>query len=1029
MLRFKRSKLVVALILGLVILVYRHIFKLQAHAAGDLSFFFDPNLRELLLPYVWKNSPGFGGLGDTTIPTLWIYPTFVMFAVANLLTKLPFQVIFPMLFGVVFLSTAFFSMYSLSLKFSLSKEGAAIASLFYLVNSYILLVVDGGQLGVAYGYALFPLVFLSFIKIIDKVKSNWGLSLILFGILSYLDLRVFLLSCLLCLIYSSFNLRKIWGFKRKFISWLILLGLFLVSIHFYWLTPLIGLKDQLMDQLPSMDDFRNLSFVTLKDGLLLFQPHWPLNVFGKLSLPGLFFCLIPIISFLPLFFRKDRRVLAVFWISLIAIFMVKGSNPPLGVVNEWIFINVPGMALFRDSSKFFIPLALSFAIFWGTAYDLIADWLKHLYSPRLKINSSFASLSVFLVLAVLIILPVRAVFEQSLTGMLGSSVRGTSFEEITNMIKGDQSFFRTLWAPEKPVYGYSDTLRPALSPKSLSDIRSFQLLSQGRYDLFEFIRSPLSDQLLRLVGVKYLFFSENFSRDNHKLSFQDYARSTTRFLDRLPWLVKTQTGSINTYQLQNPQDKFTSFDKLFLIDGSQDIYQELQQVQPEFLTKNVFLFLDQLHPSVLEKLIDTNSGKIFVISSSKEDLRLNIANINTTNALESGNWGEKSDQSADWIQLLKEQSVLLHSDRQVSQSVFFSTIPGEKLKFELEPKKEAYLKLFFNRRGGDVGITSGLGKQIINTKSFEDSFRWVKIGVPGEDLELENINGFNAVKTPLQINPNLLTLIAKVSNLSPNIYYQKSITLKSASTPIIFEQDLSTEDIKKRSQSKIIYKEEGQQEIAIEARSVTSDLLPVVGDRVFDVAVKAGRQPVTSVLVHFYDGVIDRFEDSVSIKTDPASSLGQGSIRIPWWATHISLELIFESLPSKLHFEIRDEDNSLPGGEVFPKSLYQILDSNPQALDSKLIDPTHYQTETSYGNFVVFNEGFSPLWKVKAGGEILDTLPGYSFLNLYINKDNLPTEVFISEQNQVNKLSILAAVSWIGVITVSLLYYFYEKKT
>src|SRR3990167_10391731 len=122
MLRFKRSKLVVALILGLVILVYKHFFNLQAHAAGDLSFFFDPNLRELLLPYVWKNSPGFGGLGDTSIPTLWIYPTFVMFAVANLLTKLPFQVIFPMLFEVVFLSTAFFSMYSLSLKFSLSKD-------------------------------------------------------------------------------------------------------------------------------------------------------------------------------------------------------------------------------------------------------------------------------------------------------------------------------------------------------------------------------------------------------------------------------------------------------------------------------------------------------------------------------------------------------------------------------------------------------------------------------------------------------------------------------------------------------------------------------------------------------------------------------------------------------------------------------------------------------------------------------------------------------------------------------------------
>ena len=104
------------------------------------------------------------------------------------------------------------------------------------------MVIDGGQVGIALGYAFFPWVIGTFYKAIESNKVFYGLlSAFLVAVTGFADLRLAYLSFLVIIMVSVYFLlinsnRKavILGlFKNYFILVMIFLG-----IHSYWLFPL-----------------------------------------------------------------------------------------------------------------------------------------------------------------------------------------------------------------------------------------------------------------------------------------------------------------------------------------------------------------------------------------------------------------------------------------------------------------------------------------------------------------------------------------------------------------------------------------------------------------------------------------------------------------------------------------------------------------------------------------------------------------------------------------------------------------------
>ena len=49
-------------------------------------------------------------------------------------------------------------------------------------------------------------------------------------------------------------------------------------------------------------------------------------------------------------------------LGLVGAFLAKGASPPFSEINSWLFQNFPGMNMFRDSTKFYSLIALSYSV-------------------------------------------------------------------------------------------------------------------------------------------------------------------------------------------------------------------------------------------------------------------------------------------------------------------------------------------------------------------------------------------------------------------------------------------------------------------------------------------------------------------------------------------------------------------------------------------------------------------------------------------------------------------------------------------
>ncbi len=113
---------------------------------GDAPYFYKEGLKELVnFPVSWiSRGNTFGG------PNLflWIYPVMFLYGVFGTYLHLNNDVILRILFYFPSLIFGFYGVYLLTKQLKLSKTVTFFTTLLYLVNTYFLLLVTGGQVGV-----------------------------------------------------------------------------------------------------------------------------------------------------------------------------------------------------------------------------------------------------------------------------------------------------------------------------------------------------------------------------------------------------------------------------------------------------------------------------------------------------------------------------------------------------------------------------------------------------------------------------------------------------------------------------------------------------------------------------------------------------------------------------------------------------------------------------------------------------------------------------------------------------------------
>lgn len=663
-------------ILGLAIpaiLVFRAFFMDRPLVWGDAPYFYPQALNELFNPpFIWTSwGQNFGGVNQS----LWLYPLMWLYGALHKFLSLGNDAIIRIIFYFPAVLLAFTSPIFLTRYLGFSKVVQFFSALLYAFNTYFLLLIDGGQVGVALAVGLFPLSLLHLRKLIDYPKViNFSLALLLFILTSAADFRIGAIALLTVVVWVlvegifSKDLSRIKNFRFL----LALIGASL-AVFAYWILPV--LRNNLAVGI-NVSGPQLLSWI---NPLLLFQPHWSANIFGKVSPPPFYFVLMPVLLFGGFLLKREQRILVYIFCFLFFVFLAKGDAPPFGEYYRFLVERVPLLVAFRDSSKFFTPLLIFGGILIGTTVE------------RLK----YKPLAVGLVFGYLIFLIHPALLGQ-LNGVLSTQSFPQDLAIIYDKLKKDEGLFRTVWFPERHPLGFHTEEKLAIDAKKLIDKRPFAALNVGTYDAFNFMHGSQFLDWFNLLGIKYLIFSGDprnlYPSTEEQKDWDNLLKltATTSGLIRQDWPT-----NFPIYQNPNVHPKIFSVDKLFLVVGGDDIYHKIEEANSEFsIGKAGFVFWED---GKFDPHVNTfpNESTVLIFNNSDEnDLAMSLLQpyfVAPTKAKFS-QWSVwRSNEYLKWKFELLIRGINI-KDFDYGAGIAFSSVSGEKIKFSFNvPQNGDYI--------------------------------------------------------------------------------------------------------------------------------------------------------------------------------------------------------------------------------------------------------------------------------------------------------------------------------------------------
>lgn len=560
------------------------------HVASDLPYLSKEDLNtQFNLPLVWVSNGNFG-LGEYFVWGLASWPINFLFGLFNQI-GFDFNFLLNTFWIGLYGSVIWFGIFKLCKIYNFSELGKWTSLLVYSCNSYIILLIDGGQLNLVLAYAGVPLVFASYKSMFsDPSRKNFLMWIVSIFLLSIFDVRILFIVGLLILMDLTYVVlinKKIDNLAKLSIQF-ICSGLILLSLHSYWLLPSIIYK---VPDVPftqtNIDQLINLSFTTIGHGLLLQHPNWYQNIFGRVSNFRWEFFIFPGMAFAFFIFSKKTHL---FWVvvALVGIFLSKGTNPPLGEINSFLFVNLPGFSFFRDSSKFFIIICLAYSL-------LIGDFIQKIQEVKIfNLKKYFFNLIMIFFLGIFLI-TLSPVYLRQMNGMFNFPIQVEKYQRMNDLIKYNEGYSKILWIPLRPALGYSSPDHPAIEADRLADIRPFSFFRKGSYERLNFLREGQAmGAILDVLGVSHIAFTEIDPRkdDLHP----DAVRYHNLFIDQinnLDWVEKKDVSILPVIATKKHQDLFFLASRLWAIVGSESVYNQTLNDTQLALTDNVIIFLEE----------------------------------------------------------------------------------------------------------------------------------------------------------------------------------------------------------------------------------------------------------------------------------------------------------------------------------------------------------------------------------------------------------------------------------------------------
>ena len=397
------------------------------------DFYFPPNGWKAFLQtlYSWDSR----SLG-TANPRMhaWLVPQGLFIGFSDI-TGLPLEISQKM--WLYFLYTySGLSMFVLSttiMKKQKFKNLAGLLSAFlYMLNPYV-----------AIGITTFPYLWLTYSSLplklalyVKGINERRGLKYVLFVNLiwwitsssQYVNPKYVILDWLPIFLYLTLHV-LINREREEILTSLKFTGIFSfvwISLNFYWLLPTtfflkeeieahhllqatIGLNRSLeyaLNSAPLLDALRLLGFWAIHSGFKGYPYFYWAKAYYDFSFILIGY-IIPLISLTPLLLKRDKHVLFFNFLLLIALLLMNGIHPPLGIINVYIITNIPHVLdIFSTPYQIFgMYVTLSYAFLFGYGVTLFFN-----YAKKVKLDISSPKCAYKLIKAINIIFIVMLIF-------------------------------------------------------------------------------------------------------------------------------------------------------------------------------------------------------------------------------------------------------------------------------------------------------------------------------------------------------------------------------------------------------------------------------------------------------------------------------------------------------------------------------------------------------------------------------------------------------------------------------------------
>jgi len=599
-------------------IIFRIWFTAREVIGGDWPYFFSSFLNEFtLFPPSWASYQGNGLGGEFISYSLDSYLYLLVYLFVNGL-HVPWEIVYKVFFfGFYIVSSILSSIYLLTTVLPTAKIWHKVFTAFvFTTNIYILMVVGGGQMGIALAYSVAPFALGTFIKLVNSFDflhrdfksqiSNLKLPIIVGLVLAVqvmFDLRIAFITVGISLFYAVYHYFFIERFNLKlYVGSLSLIGFIVFGLHVSWVLPIIIFRvhpaAEIVNSFSSVESFRFFSFATFSQTLSLLHPNWPENIFGKIGFMKPEFLILPILAYSSLLFlnkskvksqkskvqaknnkfyssseaasdaaesrsshlsssRQARTILFFALLGLIGAFLAKGANPPFGEINMWMFTHIPGFAFFRDPTKFYLLTALSYSALIPFSTYSIYRWL----SAKCKVQSAKLQFKVksyipylFLLFTILyLIFLIRPAISGQLNGTFKKHEIPQEYIKFKDFIYNQHQFFRTLWIPRQQRFTYYSNVNPSVEALPL-------LNATNLAEVVEKLKAKDTAEFLSELSIKYVIipydeFGEIFVKDR-KYDEKQY-QYTIEELKTVPWLKRINGfGKIAVFEIPNPKDHF-----------------------------------------------------------------------------------------------------------------------------------------------------------------------------------------------------------------------------------------------------------------------------------------------------------------------------------------------------------------------------------------------------------------------------------------------------------------------------------------